>query len=492
MPLPVTELADIQGLVHSGYSNLTEASFLLLRIVDAAAARAWLADAPVTTAAGRDESTVLQVAFSAGGMRALGLAESIIAGFSAEFISGMTGDEGRSRRLGDIAANAPYQWRWGSQREPDVLVMLYARPSADLAAWRARVVSSAFRAGFEILQDLPTSDMNGHEPFGFADGISQPQIDWQARRKPGTVADLDYGNLISAGEFLLGYQNEYGLYTDRPLLNPTVPGATALPQAEDDASRYDLGRNGSYLVMRELRQDVRGFWRFMAAQVSSGAAATRLAEAMVGRHMTGSPLVPGTRQISGIDAKDIAQNGFTFDDDMDGLRCPFGAHIRRANPRTGDMPGGRRGLIARLTRMLGLFHPNLQEDLIAASRFHRIIRRGREFGAMLPPDQAMNPDAPDPASGLHFICLNANITRQFEFVQNAWLMSAKFAGLGDESDPLLGNREPHPPGTVTNNFGMSSPNGVTRRICGLPQFVTVAGGGYFFLPGLRALRFMAR
>jgi len=76
MPLPVTELADIQGLVHSGYSNLTDASFLLLRIIDAAAARAWLADAPVTTAAGRDESTVLQVAFSAGGMRALGLAES--------------------------------------------------------------------------------------------------------------------------------------------------------------------------------------------------------------------------------------------------------------------------------------------------------------------------------------------------------------------------------------------------------------------------------
>jgi len=241
-----------------------------------------------------------------------------------------------------------------------------------------------------------------------------------------------------------------------------------------------------------LRQDVRGFWRFVSTQATGKAAAVRLAEAMVGRHMTGEPLLPGTRQIAGIDPADVARNGFTFDADKNGLRCPFGAHIRRANPRTGDMPGGQQGLIERLIRMLGVFHSDLQEDLVAASRFHRIIRRGREFGRMLPPDQAADPAAPDPASGLHFICLNANIARQFEFVQSAWLMSAKFDGLGNESDPLLGNREPHPAGTPTDRFGMSLPNGVTRRVCGLPQFVTVAGGGYFFLPGLRALRFMAR
>lgn len=487
MPPTAVDFTDIQGLLRSGYGSLTEASLLLLRIVDRSAASAWLAEAPITTAAERDASTVLQVAISANGMRALGVAESVVAGFSAEFLSGMAGDEGRSRRLGDIAANAPSSWSWGSQQAPDVLAMLYAKPSG-LAAWRDRLATEAFRKGFDILQDLPTSDMKGREPFGFVDGVSQPAIDWQARRVPS----LDYGNLISVGEFLLGYENEYGLYNDRPLLDFNVPGASALPEAEDDTSRRDLGRNGSYLVMRELRQDARAFWQFMAAQATGNVTATRLAETMVGRRMTGQPLVSKTRQISGIDVADVAQNGFTFDDDKEGLQCPFGAHIRRANPRTGDMPGGQQGLIARLSRMLGLFHPNLQEDLIAASRFHRIIRRGREFGTMLPPDQAMNPDAPDPASGLHFICLNANIARQFEFVQNAWLMSAKFAGLGEESDPLLGNREPHPLGTSANGFGMPLPNGVTRRVRDLPQFVTVAGGGYFFLPGLRALRFMAR
>jgi hypothetical protein len=30
-----------------------------------------------------------------------------------------------------------------------------------------------------------------------------------------------------------------------------------------------------------------------------------------------------------------------------------------------------------------------------------------------------------------------------------------------------------------------------RRVSGLPQFVTVRGGAYFFLPSLRALRYFA-
>ena len=487
MPESAADFADIQGLLRSGYGKLTAASFLLLRIIDRPAACAWLADAPITTAAQREVSQVLQVAFSVNGMRALGIAEAVLAGFSAEFLAGMAGDEARSRRLGDIAANAPIHWRWGSQQVPDVLVMLYATP-AGLLTWRERIATEAFCRGFEVLQDLPTSDMNGREPFGFVDGISQPRIDWQAQRVP----DLDYSNLLSIGEFLLGYRNEYGLYTERPLLDPAVPGAMSLPQAEDDTSHRDLGRNGSYLVLRELQQDVRGFWHFMATQAPDSAAMARLAEAMVGRQMTGQPLVPGARQISGVDSSDIALNGFTYDDDKDGLRCPFGAHIRRANPRTGDMPGGQQNLVSRLTRMLGVFQANLQEDLIAASRFHRLLRRGREFGRLLPPEEAMLPGAPNPACGLHFICLNANIARQFEFVQNAWLMSAKFGGLSDESDPLLGDRTPHPDGVSTNNFGMSQPNGVTRRVCAIPQFVTVTGGGYFFLPGLRALRFIAR
>jgi deferrochelatase/peroxidase EfeB len=372
-----------------------------------------------------------------------------------------------------------------------VLLMLYAE--SGLSAWREEVTGGHFRHGFEVMAELSTSDMGGKEPFGFADGISQPRIDWRGERRPGEAADADYGNLITVGEFLLGYQNEYGQYTPRPLLDPGLPGAAGLPASEEDRSRCDLGRNGSYLVFRELHQDVRSFWRFLLANAADLPGAEQLAEAFVGRHLSGDPLLRGARRIRGIGeaARDIRLNGFTYDDDKEGLLCPFAAHVRRANPRTGDMPGGQQGAIAQLIRALGFFRPDLSKDLVAASRFHRILRRGREFGDFLSPEAAVRPDAPDPHCGLNFICLNANISRQFEFIQNAWVMNAKFNGLGGEADPLLGNRQPFPPGEPTDRFSLPQANGVARRLGGIPQFVTVKGGAYFFMPGLRALRFIA-
>jgi Dyp-type peroxidase family len=496
MPVAVSEFGDIQGLLWSGYGSLKQACFILLRVTDAAAARAWLATAAdsVTTIEQLRQQQVTRachIALSAAGMRALGVDEAAVTGFSAEFIAGIAGDEARSRRLGDIDQSAPAQWDWGNTEAPHILLMLYAESGLD--AWRSQV-EAGFGRGVAVLARLSTSDMGGHEPFGFIDGVSQPRIDWAGQRAPGTGADLDYGNLLTAGEFMLGYLNEYGRYTDRPLLDPAQPRAAALPVAEDVPLRRDLGRNGSYLVLRELAQDVRGFWRFVAAQASDDRARIALAEAMVGRRMTGVPMLPLRAQpIPGVgpEQDDIDRNQFTYDADTAGLRCPFGAHVRRANPRTGDMPGGRQGLVSQLIRLLGFGKQDLSQDLIAASRFHRILRRGREFGERLSWQDAMRPDAPDRHSGLHFICLNASLSRQFEFIQNAWLISAKFDGMTGEADPLLGNRAPMPPGHATDGFTLPQPNGIARRIDGLPQFITVRGGAYFFLPGLRALRYLA-
>jgi len=70
-------------------------------------------------------------------------------------------------------------------------------------------------------------------------------------------------------------------------------------------------------------------------------------------------------------------------------------------------------------------------------------------------------------------------------------MNSKFDGLNDESDPLNGNREPLLSGEPTDKFGLPQPNGVVRRLAAMPRFVTVTGGGYFFLPGVRALRYLA-
>src|SRR3954454_3747227 len=125
------EFDDTQAVVRFGHGQLRAATFWLLRIADPAVAREWLARAPVTSAAGQNPlpNAALQVAFTAEGLRALGLPESVMAGFSDEFNAGMAGDESRSRRLGDIGNNAPSLWRWGAPTNiPHLLVMLYALP----------------------------------------------------------------------------------------------------------------------------------------------------------------------------------------------------------------------------------------------------------------------------------------------------------------------------------------------------------------------------
>lgn len=471
------ERTDIQGIVRSGYGTLSEALFVLLRISDAVAAKRWLAAAPVTSAAFEGKLTgALQVALTPRGLRALGLSDEAVALFSPEFTSGMAGDAGRSRRLGDEDVNDPRHWAWGGAAdETGLLLMLYAEPGG-LAAWRDMVETEHYRQGFEVLRELPTSDLGGHEPFGFADGISQPKLNWDApiRRLGDDVAE--YTNRMELGEVLLGYGNEYGLVTDRPLLEATADPTAILAAAD---GRADIACNGSYLVLRQLEQDVAGFWRF--ADAHGGQA---FAEAMVGRTMSGAPLLATGRQIDGVEQGDSA-NQFSFGDDPDGQLCPVGAHVRRANPRTGDRPSQRHG-IGSLLQLLGLTDEGAAGDTVAASRFHRILRRGRSYGSYHggPATAATGP------SGLYFICLNANIARQFEFIQGAWLQSSKFGGLNGERDPLVATRMPLQDGSATDSFTRPR-DGAATRVDGLPAFVTMRGGAYFFLPGLRALRYLA-
>ena len=248
--------------------------------------------------------------------------------------------------------------------------------------------------------------------------------------------------------------------------------------------------------MRQLDQDVRKFWQFVSEQSGGDAAAAeKLAAAMVGRKRDGDPLVPvQAAPIPGIgpDPEQVRQNQFTFDQDAAGSRCPFGAHVRRANPRNSDYPNRPAGLLKKLITMLGFGPKGFRDDLMSSVRFHRILRRGREYGSELKPGDALTPAPPDdPKRGLHFICLNASISRQFEFLQNAWMASTKFSGLTGESDPLLGNRHAIPGCPVTSGFTMQTDGSLRRRITGLPRFVTVRGGAYFFLPSLRALRYFA-
>ena len=145
--------------------------------------------------------------------------------------------------------------------------------------------------------------------------------------------------------------------------------------------------------------------------------------------------------------------------------------------------------------MLGFGPKGFRDDLISSVRFHRIVRRGREYGTFLTPEEALASASCGSSTterGLHFICLNANISRQFEFLQSAWINGTKFSGLTGESDPLLGNRTPVPGCPDTGGFTIQKSGGLRHRISGLPQFVTVRGGAYFFLPGIKALRYFAQ
>lgn len=457
----IDEAGDIQAIVDRGFGSLAGASFLLLWIGEKAGVREWLRSLDVTSLADARSDRleiVCQLAFTAPGLVALGFDPASAGGFAPEFLDGMAGNARKSAQLGDTGQNAPDKWEWGAPPdEPHVLLILLA-PLSKIESLESEYVAAAQAAGCERIIAKRSNGVLGSEPFGFADGLSQPKPDWEGEVHPGRSGDRVYRNCIAAGEFLLGHPNEYGFIADYP-----------------DAD--ELGRNGTYLVYRQLEQDVVGFWAWLAGRAGSAGAA-KLAEQMVGRKMDGDPLAAlNTR----------TKNDFTYSSDPDGLCCPIGAHIRRANPRSGDDPRGNRGFLANIVASLGL-SGTAMHDAVASARFHRLMRRGRSYGPRIDPVDAMSGKAgAKEKPGLHFICLNASLARQFEFVQGAWVGSSYFAGLSCEQDPLLGNRLRDNGGRATDAFSYADASGCPRLISGLPQFVTVKGGAYFFLPGIRGL-----
>lgn len=417
------ELEDIQGLVARGYPDLRAAAFLVLEVADAAPARRWLGSIAkaVTTGHQRPTHRAVNVAVTASGLSRLGLPADVLAGFSTEFRQGMP-EPSRARVLGDVDASSPATWSWGGPdgRPVHLLLLLYGRGPAELDALLAEHGSAP---GLHVLAHLDTVDLGVYEHFGFHDGISQPIVEGLSKKAPAA-------STIRAGEFVLGYPNEYGQPSSAPA----------------------FGRNGTYLVFRQLEQDVEGFWRYCQEATcdhAGGEASVALAARMVGRWPSGAPLVLSPDRD---DPALAGANDFGYlPRDPYGERCPIGAHIRRTNPRDSLDP----------------IHGAPRSD--AATRRHRILRRGRSYGT----DGSRR--------GLNFICLNANLSRQFEFIQRSWINNPHFGGLYDDADPLTA---PHGPagGTFTVQ---GSP--ARRRYANLPRFVTMRGGAYFLLPGVRAL-----
>ncbi len=476
--MSLLQVDDIQGIVLYGYGRLQHAAFLLLAIGNPPAARTWLRTLGVRNAqfdpAITDRCT--NIAFTRAGLERLGLPADVMSGFSTEFTEGMTGTEHRRRTLGDVGESSPERWSWGGpgNPEPHVLLMLYARDAAILDALVDEHQRSTAAAGFQQVRLLDTNWLaEEREHFGFRDGVSRVVIEGSGSVGPAV-------STIAAGEFVLGYPNAYGQYSERPLVSSAQDPGGLLSASPDDGDRRDLGMNGSYLVFRQLSQDVYGFWRFIHEQtmgpdgLRDPEGRIRLASKMVGRWPSGAPLV---KSPEADDPRLAADDDFVYCglDDRQGFKCPIGSHIRRSNPRDAlePEPGSARS--------------------IEIGKRHRILRRGRNYGApaaaALGVDDILAGGGGSGERGLHFICLNAHIGRQFEFIQHTWVNNPKFDGLYEDDDPLVGHRgggRGEPGGTFTVQ---AEP--IRRRVTGMPRFVQVRGGGYFFMPGLRAIRYLA-
>jgi Dyp-type peroxidase family len=465
---PRLELEDIQGLVVRGYGNLRAASFLLMAIEDAAAARRWLGwlVESITPASDRPKEQGVHLAFTAPGLAKLGLDVSVEGGFSAEFAGGMVTSH-RRRLLADVGTSAPEVWTWGGPNTPqvDVLVLLYAAAATELEALRALHEARLSAEGLSLLATLDTRELDAFEHFGFHDGISQPIIEGLSKTGP-------WADTLRAGEFILGYPNEYGLFTPRPFVRSPMDPKGLLPAFPRKSGSNDLGKNGTYLVVRQLRQYVHRFWRYVdsvtkgAVGIDDPVAGTRLAAQMVGRWPSGAPLLmaPEADDERLSDANDFGYHG----PDQYGNLCPIGSHVRRANPRDSLEP-----------------EPGSRKSINVGKR-HRILRRGRGYGPRIDMQAALaGDDGGDEERGLHFMCLNANIARQFEFVQHTWINDPRFSGLYEDPDPLVGTA------TEADRAFTIQAVPLRTRLRGIPEFTSMRGGGYFFLPGLRALRFLA-
>ncbi|HEY2230075.1 MAG TPA: hypothetical protein VGI22_20515 [Xanthobacteraceae bacterium] len=541
-PRPASTLvsSEIQSLVFGGLGFLPFGTCLLFDLPqDVAAARNWLAAVGPLVAFndgrrlanegpdGRSPRAVT-LALGARGLSRLGLPTESLETFPFAFLEGMT-SKARARILGDDRGDSGESWSWGYPQQPDAALLVYGKTQAAVDEMETKLLGLAQKAGMAAPYRIPLEKLRDDktEVFGFVDGISQPVI----RGTYKGMRNADPIHLVEPGEFILGYPDNRGNLPPGPTMPATADPENRLPLVDTtDFARTsvecdrDVGFNGTFLVIRQLEQDKAGFDKYCADEAARFAGALPapynvtsefIAAKLVGRWRDGSSLLrhpydsrtaesvkyvapphetlrpltnpasqaviqrPASRPVpleptpsdaktgpAHLDAKmelrktygadrHVADNDFLFGtEDPEALRCPFGAHIRRANPRDSLDPGSN--------------------DQIDITNRHRIMRVGRRYDPQ-----------PGQKEGLLFMCLNGDIERQFEFVQQTWLKSPSFHGLSCEKDPLLVDGEAGMCGyTIASRLG-------PLRLSQVPLLIKMKGGGYFFLPGKRLIDYLS-
>ncbi len=433
------EYEDIQHILLTRAPALT-GRYEFLSFRTAAGGRTWLSailetvrSAAEALASVNTEKRWVTVAFTWNGLRALGLDEASLATFPQEFKQGMAS---RAEILGDTGANHPDNWVGGlASPSLHAIVILFAGDEAEHA--RCVMEHKNFIAQCGDVEVLSSLDLEAvppfiyaHDHFGYRDRISQPVIEGTGEAPtPGTGAPL------KAGEFILGYPDELG------------PPAN-LPQPEI------LSRNGSYMAYRRLQEHVGRFRDFLRQHGQTPEEQEFVAAKLMGRWRSGAPLVLAPEKDDPKLGADLQRNNDFNYKQMDpfGYAAPLGTHMRRMNPR----------------------------DTAANMNRHRMIRRGATYGPLLPED------APEDGveRGIAAFVICASLIRQYEFAQSVWANDKNFHELGNERDPFIGNQD----GTLEYKIPKRP---IRKKITGLPAFTTVRGGAYFFLPGVKALRYLA-
>lgn len=505
------DLADIQGNIVKAYGRFgfPVARHVLFSIRDEALGRKFVAGiAPLVTTSvpwmtgAAIPTTAINIAFTYHGLRALGVPDDTLHGFPDEFSMGM---KARRDILGDVGPNHYSRWDPVWEQEIHILVSINAKNADVLEAAYQKVFAIFVGCGDgltlltghrgpdgALLDYQPAAALVNQwdkEHFGYSDGISNPYFEGSGEdpanvigggkptgADPSTMAGWA---ALKAGEFLFGHADESG----------------ALPEAPGPPL---FAKNGTFMVYRKLHQNVASFSRFLEAEGArfpDGKEA--LAAKFAGRWRNGAPLAlfptweaacAFEAEYDALKAKGAAATatekqrlaqlnsqwmGFDFNADLDGARCPAGAHTRRANPRSALMYGKK-----------GAFGKPAFDTPGGLSNRRRLLRRGLPYG--LPTD----PPTDDGDHGVIMLIVNADLSRQFEFVQQQWMAYSNDFGLANDTDPLIGNHGLDASGRMMIEGEKAT--GKPPYFCGgMPTFVETRGGDYFFAPSLTCLRMIA-
>jgi Dyp-type peroxidase family len=500
------DLADIQGNILQDFGRgFPTARFFFLQFMDASAGRRFVRAyrSKVTTALPWGPSAnyprvlvtkkpviAVNIAFTWRGLLALELPTRTLRQLPYEFINGM---KARAEILGDVKCNEPGGWDPIWNDEVHAMVGLNApmdpktgKPVPELeretevlkglCMQNKVTIMSGHRPDNALYQDasaitLQAPDTKTFKPlpiehFGFRDGLGEPFIEGQdVGEDKGKVNAIGGGKILAkdkwaplaTGEFLLGHPDEAQEDADG-----TVPS--------------EITRNGTFMVYRKLHQNIARFNDFISRSAGTYAGITGtthddavdfIKAKMIGRWKDGvpvavAPTIVKWREFSAMlkampdgPAKQLKYVNFTYSDDPEGIKCPVTSHIRRVYPRDGLNPG--------VTSTL--------------SNRRRIVRRGLPYG------QTVNDDSSE--HGIIFMAMCSSLSRQYEFVQQQWLNYGLDANAGNDTCPLLGNRE----GDAKFVIPVDPKSGEAPFILSnIPQFVETRGGDYFFLPSMTALR----